>query len=229
MKFGIVVLLLMSIHSLAQEQPQHPSSTGNAKTTGPCSPAIPGNHNTVIYNNENCLSASQLEEYKKLNTQAYEGLGDALANTAKIQGEWAAAVLVCERPFMRHRGIPSNPSPVRIRVIEEEYHFCILNSEKTFDLKWKADRDPIAKAINDAMGRIEANEEKNLPTPNKRNTWKNNFNQTFGTEYTAAMAKADHGPTLEDLINNDSNKERFAPLTKFLGDLRDKLGDYPSQ
>jgi hypothetical protein len=225
MKLGIMVLLLMSIPSLAQEKPQQPSSTGNAKTTGPCSPAIPGNNNRVTYNGD-CLSASQLEEDQKLNTRAYEGLGEALANTAKVQSEWKAVILGCKHVF-RQRAFAN--SPVQIQVIQEGYHFCMLDSEKTFDPKWKADRDPIAKAIDDAMGRIEANEEKNLLTPNKRNAWKNDFNQTWGTEYSAAMAKADHSPTLEDLINNDSNEERFAPLTKFLGDLSTKLGDYPSQ
>ena len=228
MKLGIMVLLLMLIPSLAQEKPQQPSNSGNAKTTGPCSPAIPGNNNRVIYNGD-CLSASQLEEDQKLNTRAYEGLGEALANTAKAQGEWEAAISVCEYPLLRHRAFNMNKSPIELQVAQEQYHFCMLDSEKTFDPKWKADRGPITKAIDDAMARIEANEEKNLPTPNKRNAWKNDFNQTWGAGYSSAIAKADDSPSLAELISNDSNKDRFAPLTKFLRDLRNKLGDYPSQ
>ena len=241
MKFGIMVLLLMSIPALAQEKPQQPSSTGNAKTTGPCSPAIPGNNNKVIYNGD-CFDAAQLEEDKKLNTQAYEGLREALENANKARREWEAAMGQCEIPFTRQMQFnrfrsPASPaSSVQIQVIQERYHFCVLDSEKIFDPKWKTYRDPIAKAVDDAMGRIETNEDRTLPTPNKRKAWKNEFDQTFGTEYTAAMAKADHGPSLEDLINNGSNenglatnKDRFALLAKFLGDLRDKLGDYPSQ
>ena len=231
MKLGIIVLLLMSIPSLAQEKPQQPSSTGNAKTTGPCSPAIPGNHNTVIYNNEDCLSPEEVEENQILNSRAYEGLGDALNTEDSIRKEWATVISSCQMLLIHHVTLmPANPQfAVETRVLQERYHFCILEAEKTFDPKWKPDEDLIKKAVDAAAARVEANEEKKLQTINQRKAWKNEFDRTWGTDYANAMRKADHDPTLEELINDDSNTGRFALLEKYLEDLRTKLGDYPSQ
>jgi hypothetical protein len=226
--FGITLFLLIPALSLAQEKPVQPSTTGNAKTSGPCSPAIPGSHNTVIYNGD-CVPQDEVKENQILNSRAYEGLGDAFKVAGNLSLEWSKVISTCRFQGNRRFMNGSPPSSVELQIVQEKFHFCILESEKTFDPLWKAKKDQIEKVVDAAKARIEANEEKKLQTINQRNAWKNEFNRTWGTDYTVAMEKADHEPILEELVKNDINTDRFGLLEKYLGDLRAKVGDYPSQ
>lgn len=80
MKTLLALSMMMSLVSLlatAQSKPAQANTTGSAKTSAGCSPAITGSGNTVTYKNANCgqqgkqLSEEELEEKKWLKQYPY--------------------------------------------------------------------------------------------------------------------------------------------------------------
>lgn len=234
---GIIALLLTSVPSVAQEHAGQPASTGNANTTGPCSPAITGSHNTVNYSGENCLSALEEQEIRAANSHAYARLDGASRTFLGIQSDWKQAIGDCSKISL---GITRRIGPGISRIIQERYHYCVLDSQKEFQSKWKTMRPSVVSAIDEATKSIVENEERKLATINLRKAWKKDFDQTWGPKYSDALARADRSFTVEDLIDNDVDKDgntnrdrdepkKFDPLMQYMKDLTTKLGDYRSQ
>lgn len=229
--WSLVFALSLPLAGLGQAVP-----AGKAQTMGPCSPAISGNHNTINYNGD-CPPGAEIENNRILNSRAYDALSDALKTVGSISQEWTFDVSNCQFQPSRFRGVKYATA---LQIYREEYHFCILQSETTLKSKWNTGRTKITKSINDAIGRVEANEQETLPTINQREAWKDKYERTLIAEQKDAMKWADHDPTIEDLVRNDDNNDgivqltkylcdRFAPLKKYLQELRTKVGGYPSQ
>jgi hypothetical protein len=226
MKFGIVILFLTTASCFAQQRPTQPAATGNATASGLCGTAITGNHNTVNYYGD-CVSPEEAKENQTLNSIAYEAVGNALNTEALMREEWAKILWGCQRqitPMMMR-----NPSSIEAQAAEETLHFCILDEIKTFDPKWKKAEEQIQTQIDTARDRVKKNEMRKLQTNNQRNAWREEFSRTWFEPCRFAMMKAEHNPTVVDLIHKDTNADRFALLEKYLTDLRSKVGDYPSQ